>query len=215
MNSLSISVSNGYAKTNLWGWMRAFANSLYHKSREEIELELAQISKAQKDPREFAPVYDKYYDDIFIYISRRIEDLDIVADVTSRTFTNCLSNLHKFRYMGVPFSAWLYKIAMNEIRQFFRSKKRYPRTVCLTEYNLNELGEETVVESEYDKAHELVPKLLSQLNEKDLQCIELRFFEKKSFKEIGYLLGLTEVNAKVRTYRILKKLKKIATDKIA
>ena len=56
-----------------------------------------------------------------------------------------------------------------------------------------------------------MPKLLSQLNENELQCIVLRFFEKKSFKEIGFAMGLTEVNAKVRTYRILKKLKNIVT----
>ena len=83
--------------------------------------------------------------------------------------------------------------------------------VCITDADFTDISQETVEESKYEDAYELVPKLLSQLNENELQCIELRFFEKKSFKEIGFMLGLTEVNAKVRTYRILKKLKNIAT----
>ena len=203
-----------YPKPNgliIWSWIRAIVSSVYHKSKEDIKLELGQIRKAQDDPKEFAPIYNRYYDEIFVYVSRRVDDLDSVADITSKTFTNCISNLHKFRFMGVPFSAWLYKIAINEVRQFFRQRKNSPRTVCITDTDFKEITQQTVEESKYDVAHEIVPKLLSQLKEKELQCIELRFFEKKSFKEIGYIMGLTEVNAKVRTYRILKKLKEFAS----
>ena len=203
-----------YPKANgliIWSWIRAIVSSVYHKSKEDIKLELGQIRKAQDDPKEFAPIYNRYYDEIFVYVSRRVDDLDSVADITSKTFTNCISNLHKFRFMGVPFSAWLYKIAINEVRQFFRQRKNRPRTVCITDTDFKEITQQTVEESKYDVAHEIVPKLLSQLKEKELQCIELRFFEKKSFKEIGYIMGLTEVNAKVRTYRILKKLKEFAS----
>lgn len=211
MNSITLqpySIFEGFA---LWRWIDAIVSSIYHKSKDDIKLELTQIKKAQNDPGEFAPIYNRYYNEIFIYISRRIDDHDMVADITSKTFTNCLSSLHKFKYMGVPFSAWLYKIAINEVRQFFRYRKNYPRTVCITEADFTDIIQETVDESAYDDAFEVVPKLLSQLNENELQCIELRFFEKKSFKEIGFMMGLTEVNAKVRTYRILKKLKTIAT----
>ena len=211
MNSISVQAYSSINGLALWRWFEAIVSSVYHKSKDDIKLELTQIKKAQNDPREFAPIYNRYYNEIFIYISRRIDDYDMVADITSKTFTNCLSSLHKFKYMGVPFSAWLYKIAINEVRQFFRYKKRFPRTVCLTDADFSEISQETVDDSAYENAYELVPKLLSQLNENELQCIELRFFEKKSFKEIGFMLGLSEVNAKVRTYRILKKLKIIAT----
>ena len=211
MNSISAQAYSSINGLALWRWFEAIVSSVYHKSKDDIKLELTQIKKAQNDPREFAPIYNRYYNEIFIYISRRIDDYDMVADITSKTFTNCLSSLHKFKYMGVPFSAWLYKIAINEVRQFFRYKKSFPRTVCLTDADFSEISQETVDDSAYENAYELVPKLLSQLNENELQCIELRFFEKKSFKEIGFMLGLSEVNAKVRTYRILKKLKIIAT----
>jgi RNA polymerase sigma-70 factor (ECF subfamily) len=185
----------------------------YHKTRDDIERELTQIRRAQDNPQEFAPIYNRYYNAIFIYISKRIDDLDLVAEVTSRTFTKCLTNLHKFKFMGVPFSAWLYKIAINEVRLFYRSRKSHPRTISLSENEFRELQEETIEEEQYAEAHKILPKLLARLSEAELQMVELRFFEKKSFKDIGFVMGLSEVNAKVKTYRILKKLKMIAQGK--
>ena len=55
---------------------------------------------------------------------------------------------------------------------------------------------------------ERLPALLDGLKPQDLELIELRFFESKSFKDIGFILGITENNAKTRTYRILKRIKK-------
>jgi RNA polymerase sigma-70 factor (ECF subfamily) len=56
--------------------------------------------------------------------------------------------------------------------------------------------------------HRLV-SCLGLLKEKDLQLIELRFFEKRSFKEIGEILDITENNAKVKSFRALEKLKQL------
>lgn len=211
---LIYSLSSNSFLTSIWRWTWLFAvySGTYHKTKAEIEREIVQIRKAQRDPKEFAPIYNKYYREIFVYISKRVDDLDLVGDITSKTFTSCLTNLHKFKYMGVPFSAWLYKIAINEVRLFFRAKKSYPRTICITEAELSDISQETIDDSNYELAQEIIPKLLGNLSEKELQCIELRFFEKKSFKEIGFIMGLSEVNAKVRTYRILKKLKGLASD---
>lgn len=197
----------------LANWVLSIVSGTYHKSKEQIQSELAQIEKAQRDPREFAPIYNAYYEEIFVYISRKISDYDMIGEVTSRTFTKCLMNINRFKFMGVPFSAWLYKIAMNEVRQFFRSKKNFPRTVSISENELVEFAQETIEESRYDNAHIVLPELLGHLKEKELQIVELRFFEKKSFKEIGFIVGLTEVNAKVKLYRIINKLKKIAANK--
>ena len=54
---------------------------------------------------------------------------------------------------------------------------------------------------------------VQELEEEDMQFIEMRFFEKRAFKEIADIFGITENNAKVKTYRILEKLKKIITGK--
>jgi len=189
----------------------AQAASRFHQSKEQMESEYSIIAKSQKNPRYFAPIYEKYYDPIFIFINRRLDDEEETADVTSIVFYKCLQNIGKFKFQGVPFSAWLFRIAVNEVNQFFRRKKEHLRSVSIRDHHIDDLFEEMEERVEIDR-HVVITKLLEQLSAEDVQFLELRFFEGYSFKEMGYLLGLTEVNAKVKTYRIVKKLKKFAQD---
>lgn len=186
--------------------------SEYHKTKEDITEELSLITKAQKDPQQFAPLYKKYHDEIFIFIHKRVDQLDITADITSKCFLNCLKNIDKFKYQGVPFSSWLYRIAINEVNQFFRKQSQMTRNVSLNDSHVDTLINEIDYSETLIDGNVLISVLLEQLNEYEIQFIELRFFENRSFKEIGYMLGLTEVNAKIKTYRILKKLKKLSTN---
>ncbi|MEQ8925032.1 MAG: sigma-70 family RNA polymerase sigma factor [Fulvivirga sp.] len=191
-----------------------FAQSLpkseYHLSKEEITQELEIIQKSQKNPEHFARLYIKYYDQIFLFVNKRVDNLDITAEITSRVFLKCIKNIGRFKFIGVPFSSWLYKITINEVNLFFRKEAHFTRSVSIESSHLNELVNEIDYSEPRIDPHVLVPVLLEQLNEDDIQFIELRFFENLSFKEIGYLLGTSEVNAKVKTYRILKKLRKLS-----
>jgi RNA polymerase sigma-70 factor (ECF subfamily) len=190
--------------------LRCFVFSItYHKSEDEIRAEYEIVQKAQQNPRFFAPLYEKYYDSIFVYIHRRVEDTELTADITAQVFYKCLKSLQKYDFQGVPFSAWLFRITINEINQFFKQAQNKQRAVSLKEKHINILFEELQHHDVKDK-HDIVVKLLESLDSEDVQFLELRFFEGRSFKEIGFLLGLTEVNAKVKTYRILAKLKEKA-----
>ena len=186
--------------------------SSYHKTEEEIRAEYQVLMKAQQDPRHFAPLYEKYYDAIFIYINRRVDDEEVSAEITAQVFFNCLKNIRNFQFRGVPISAWLYKIALNEVNQFFKKQNGHQRAVSLKERHIDILFEEIEsFEPQVDK-QQLLSSLLGKLGDDDIQLLELRFFEDRSFKEIGYLLGLTEVNAKIKTYRVLDKLKKYSKE---
>jgi RNA polymerase sigma-70 factor (ECF subfamily) len=179
-------------------------------SKEEILTEIDQVIKAQEDPSEFAPIYNRYFDPIFVYVFKRIDDEELTAEITSRVFYNCLYNLKRFKYQGVPFSAWLYKIAINEINSFFRNRNHQTRMVTMSDIHIETIIDELDrSEPEIDK-YVLVSTLLEQLTPDEIQFIELRFFENKSFKEVGYFLGISEGNAKIRTYRILEKLRSIS-----
>lgn len=184
----------------------------YHKSETEIVEEYDLIKQAQKNPENFAPIYTKYYDPLFLFIQKRVDNLDATAEVTSRVFLKSLKNLGKYKYQGVPFSAWLYRIAINEINLFFREQSKMDRVVNITDDHVHVIIAEIEYTAPALDPNILVPVLLEQLNEHEIQLIELRFFEELSFKEIGYLLGLTEVNAKVKTYRVINKLKKISQE---
>ncbi|MGB0521802.1 MAG: RNA polymerase sigma factor [Flammeovirgaceae bacterium] len=187
------------------------AQTKFHQTKEQMDAEYRIIAKSQKNPNYFGPIYQKYYDSIFIFINRRLDDEEETADVTSIVFYKCLQNIGKFKFQGVPFSAWLFRIAINEVNQFFRRKKEHMRAVSLKDHHVEELFEEMAEETQLDK-HVVITKLLEQLSPEDIQFLELRFFEGYSFRDMGYFLGLTEVNAKIKTYRIVKKLKKYAQE---
>jgi RNA polymerase sigma-70 factor (ECF subfamily) len=182
-------------------------NPMYHQTNQRMEEELSWIRRAQKDPECFGPLYRKYHEQIFRYIYQRMDDEELAFDVTSQVFMKALNNLHKYEYRGVPFSSWLYRIAKSELYQSFRDRKA-ERTVNIESFQLFEM----IDEFEEDHSEENKRKLfqsLSKLKEKDLQLIELRFFEKRSFKEIGEMLDVTENNAKVKAFRAIEKLKQI------
>jgi len=181
-------------------------NLLYHQTSAKLEEEQGWIRRAQKDPEEFGPLYEKYHEQIFRYVHQRMDDQELAFDVTSQVFMKALKNIKKYEYRGVPLSSWLYRIAKSELYQTFRNRKA-TRTVNMDTLNLADMVEEMD-----DEQNELNRKklfeMLKKLNENDLQLIEMRYFEKRAFREIGEILELTENNAKVKCFRALEKLKK-------
>ncbi len=176
------------------------------KSEEE------QILAAQKDSKNFRFLYEANYEAIFRFLYRKANDEALAADLTSQTFIKALQNIQKFEYKGVPFSAWLYRIASNEFLKYYRKQKKMP-VYSLEEETAKKLtnfSEELVDERQQERIDQL-KKVLEKLKTKDMQMIELRFFEDKSFKEIAFILETTESAAKMRTYRILEKIKESVT----
>ncbi len=182
-------------------------NPVYHQTKDRLLDEMTLISSAKKDPERFGPLYKKYHEQIFRYVYQRMDDQELAFDVTSQVFIKALSNLHKYEYRGVPFSSWLYRIAKSELYQAFRDRKAR-KTVNVENMHVFEMIEEFEEDDSYDNKNKLL-LCLKQLNEKDLQILELRYFEKRSYKEIGEILEITENNAKVKSFRALEKLKKL------
>jgi len=183
----------------------------HHKQHSDIQKELQQIEAAKLDPARFNVLYDTYYKPIFVFIHRRIGDEEQTADITSLVFLKALMNIKKYQFKGVPFSAWLFRIAFNEINMYFR-KSNADRVVSLQQTSIKDMIAESEIEDNVE-AQQKMMTALKTLNEDELQLIELRFFEKRSFAEVGAIVGITENNAKVKVYRILDKLKTIMTNK--
>jgi RNA polymerase sigma-70 factor (ECF subfamily) len=90
------------------------------------------IRNSQADPEAFRPLYEKYFKRIFLFVHHRVGDKAMTADLTSQVFLKALINIKKFSFRGLPFSAWLFRIALNECNDFFRKNKRY-RLVTMEE----------------------------------------------------------------------------------
>lgn len=182
-------------------------NPIYHHTEDRLMQELEWIKRAKEDPRSFEPLYNKYYEQIFRYIYQRMDDKEMAHDITSQVFLKAMNNIQKYEYRGVPFASWLYRIAKSELYQSFRDEKA-TRTVNVDTVNLSDMIEE-IEEDMSEESRSVLLKAIAELTEEEVQMIEMRFFEKRSFKEIGDILEITENNAKVKAHRIIQKMKKL------
>ena len=178
---------------------------MFHQNNIEIQEEVLAIEKAKKNTAEFEILYNKYFDRIYIFIYHRTADKDLSGDLTQQVFLKALYNIKDYKFKGLPFSAWLYRIALNEINQFFRKSKK-TQTFSVDEKHFANVVE-SVEEENSDEKYQILIVSLSKLPKESVNLIQLRFFEDYSFKEIGDILGITENNAKVKIYRVLDKLK--------
>ena len=172
-------------------------------SMADLDQEKKLVKNAQKDPEAFGIIFDNYYDRIFGYVLRRVANPDIAKDIISEVFFKAFTNLWKFRWRNISISAWLYKIATNEVNYFFR-KKKY-KTVSLDrlmeENGLEPVSPEATIEEELInveitlKKHQdylEVQKRIAEMPVKYQEVISLRIFESKSIKEISEILNKKE-----------------------
>lgn len=168
-----------------------------------LEKESFLIAQARKEPAAFKPLYDFYYESIFRFIYARLADEEEAADICSTVFLKALVNLPKYESQGYPFGTWLYKIACNETLQYFRKHKKQRKLLISPEF-LDALYPES-----NNKIHKLISKLedaIQELDQKEVQLIELKYWEKRAYKEIAYIMDISIANAKTKMSRIYKKL---------
>lgn len=180
-------------------------NPMFHHTPDRLQEEQVWIQQAKNRPENFGPLYKKYHEQIFRYVYQRMDDKELAFDIVSQVFMKAMSNIHKFEDRGVPFAAWLFRIAKSEVYQSYRDNVT-TRFVNIETTHLTDIIDE-IDEDENESNIKYLMSILKNLKESEILLLEMRFFEKRSFKEMGDILALTENNAKVKTFRALKKLK--------
>lgn len=163
---------------------------------------------AKADRSAFALIYEKYFERIYLFIYKRVQDEAIAGDICQEAMLKAMFNIAKYENRGAPFSAWLYRIASNEVNLHFRKSKKMI-SVEIREKDVKELMSEISLKNKEDEDEQ--QKLINALNSlkpEQSEIIDLRFFMRFSFKEIAEFYNITEANAKMRVYRILERLKK-------
>jgi len=174
------------------------------------------IARAKVDPSAFGELYDAYYSQILGYAIKRTANIEVAQDVTSETFFKALKSIGRFRWKGVPFSSWLYRIASHEIANYYQKDKRSQTVRKEVEYLSNTsdpslLSEIKEAEFELEKYKEFLAlhKSIARLPLKYQEVITLRFFEKKHIKEIGEILHKKDGTIKSLLHRGLERLRKL------
>jgi len=177
----------------------------HHFTKKQILSEEEDIRKAKKNLKDFEVLYNRYYIRIFQFIYQRVQTENQAADLTSETFIKAMENLKSYKFMGLPFASWLFRIARNEI--YLQHKKGNKiRQVNFQTADINSIAEEI---NEPNNSTEILIDAIKKLNSSDTELIEMKYFEKRSYAEIALILNSNENNVKVKTFRVVQKLKSI------
>jgi RNA polymerase sigma-70 factor (ECF subfamily) len=159
------------------------------------------ILAAQKNPVDFAAVYDRYAQSIYRYFYSRVDSPADAEDLTAQTFLAALESLPRYRHRGY-FSAWLFSIARSKAMDHFRRRK--PQ-VELSETERSDEPDPFTRVAHGDEIARLLD-LVRGLEETDRELIRLRYVVDLSFAEIANLLGRKEDAVKKTLYRLLDRL---------
>ena len=167
------------------------------------------VERAQKDPLAFAALYEMYVDRMYNYIYQRTGSHPDAEDLTARTFLKAFANLERFTFRGVPFSAWLYRIAHNAVVNWYRDRSRHPMVSLdslVTQARVGERPEDSAQAREEESA---LLDAIHRLPSERQHLLVLKFSEGLSNAEIGQIMGRTEGAIKSLYHRTLLDLREM------
>jgi len=152
------------------------------------------VEAAQRDPARFAELYENHFERVYAYVVRRVGDRAETEDLTSEVFHHALAHLHKYEWRGIPFAAWLYRIAANLISDRWQRKSH------------EHLADEPEELEEVERRATLF-RLVGSLPEEQRRVVVLRFVEQKSIKEVAKEICKTQGAVKQLQFRALTSLR--------
>ena len=182
-----------------------------------MEAEKKIILKAKKDIKAFDYLYRKYFPKINSFVFHRVNDESDKNDIVSNVFFKAMKRLPVYRFKGsgnCAFSSYLYKIAVNEINQYYRKIKREKKIRNNLKNNFQPVFQ-TDLETYSEINFAIVKEKMRDLSLYEQNLISLRFFEKMKNKEIAKILSKKEGTIKVQIHRTLNKLRNIINGEIS
>lgn len=159
------------------------------------------VEAAQKDPARFAELYEIHFEKVYAFVVRRVNDRAISEDLTSDVFHKALANLKRFEWRGVPFGAWLLRIAANAIIDRASKSGRE-----LAFDDPPEIAAKPRMEQSEDR--ERLFRFVNELPDDQRQVVTMRFADEKSISEIAHQLGRSDGAIKQLQFRGLENLRK-------
>lgn len=167
---------------------------------EDTEDEKLMVLYVQGDEAAFNELFLRYKGRVYAYLSKRVSDPRKADDVFQEAFLK----LHRSRILYDSkrlFSAWIFSITRNAIRDHLRQKRRNPATLGVDVETIS--GSDETVSAEIQ-----LESVLKKISQKEREAIQLRFDKNIGFEEIGKLLGTSEGNVRQIVSRGLRKIRK-------
>jgi len=179
-------------------------------SAKEVETrgESLLVEQAKSDTEAFGLLYEKYVQKIYNYVYYRTGNHHDAEDLTAKTFQRAMKHISRYEQRGVPFSAWLYRIAHNVVANWHRDRSRR-KVIALDElalYHQRRPSPEGLVEEDEEKRELL--RAIRQLPTDRQQLLILKFVEGMSNEAIGQIMKRSEGAIKSLYHRTLLALRK-------
>ncbi len=164
------------------------------------------VRRAQHHDQEaFAQLYEEHFDKIYRYVTFKIGNETEAEDMTQQVFLNALKSISSFKWKGIPFSAWLFRIAHNQVVDYLRRKKR---TAVPLDESLasNDNNPQLVVEQRLDI--EQLVLATEKLTEAQREVISLRFAGELSIAQVAKAMGKSQGAVKALQHSAIVALRK-------
>lgn len=179
-----------------------------------LEDESAVLARIETDPEAFGEIFDEYYPVIIKYLVRRTGSYAVAEDMASATFVRALTRIDTYEPRGISILAWLYRIAGNALKDYYRSASRYAGNLdddaimCIA--NATVVDESIVLQEQLDRERDFHHALavLNTLPEKYREVILLHYTEGLKIREIAAATGRREGTVKSILSRGMKRLAK-------
>lgn len=164
------------------------------------------LKKCQNgDLTHFGKLYDLYIKKIYDFVFYKTNHKEIAEDLTSKVFLKALNKIDSFKIEGGSFQAWLYMIARNTVIDHYRTYK--------SESDIDDfwdISSSENIERDIDMKHKLekVDEYLKNLKSDQREILIMRIWQGLSYREIAEILGKSEASCKMKTARVLNKLRK-------
>ncbi len=170
------------------------------------DIALAQAGEGSREA--FGILYERYVGRIYNYIYYRTGNQADAEDLTARVFFRAMHHIQNYQNRGLPFSAWLYRIAHNLVANWHRDNSRRPEIALddgmIVQQHGQEHPESALLKSE---EQERLLRLIRRLPPDRQQLLILKFVDHQSNAEIGQIMGRTEGAVKSLYHRTLLSLR--------
>jgi RNA polymerase sigma-70 factor, ECF subfamily len=165
------------------------------------------VELAKTDPQAFGELYQRNVERVYNYIYYRVGNTPDAEDLTARTFHQALNHMPRFTDRGVPFLAWLYRIAHNLVANFHRSQGRW-KFASLDDVEISARPADRPDKAvEVRERYRALWSAIWRQPEERQRLLILKFAERLSNEEIGKLMDRTESSIKSLYFRTLRALK--------
>jgi len=174
------------------------------------------VEAAQRDPARFADLYELNFERVYAYAVRRVRNRAEAEDVTAEVFHQALANLKRFEWRGIPFAAWLFRIAANLISDRWQHSAREVADDSGKIESARDSGtaksgqiDPAASRAEIEQVEQRATlfRLVSTLPDEQRRVVVLRFVEEKSIKEVAREIRKTEGAVKQLQFRALTNLR--------